>query len=365
MAMYEGYFDESGSFDEDPKVFCISGYFVSSEQARVMDDEWGRVLRDHDISYFHMVDCAHGTGIFAGIPRDKRIEIVRSLIELIKNHTVAGFSVLAREDVFEASAKHPDPYSVAVRASVATLQTFMQINRIGGDIRFVFEHGHKNRGRAYSHVAEQLTSSASALEFARKEDVRLLQAADLLAWQSTKYTKDRLGGTRPPRKDFLSLMEHHHSLAYLSIKRDRGSVGFEEWPVSRRSPTSASLTFDHSGPVTVVFQDGDKTPIIPVTNPLGYRMGVGRMANVKFEDVGKKSFYLAFDELRLHEAIIALVQAKKIYADDGNVPLIAASDVLIEDDEFLRVTLSSGSSLDFRLSKEAIQRLKAQLKIQN
>lgn len=65
--MIEGYFDESGDFDEEPKVFCISGYYLVSEAAKEMHEKWGEVLARHNIPYFHMVDCAHGNDAFAGM----------------------------------------------------------------------------------------------------------------------------------------------------------------------------------------------------------------------------------------------------------------------------------------------------------
>lgn len=55
MVLIEGYFDESGDLDSDPGVFCVSGYFIKPEAARLMDGEWGAILVDHQIPYFHML----------------------------------------------------------------------------------------------------------------------------------------------------------------------------------------------------------------------------------------------------------------------------------------------------------------------
>lgn len=110
------YFDESGDLTDPQKVFCVAGYFIQSDAAEAMDSEWDRVLNEHGLPYFHMVDCAHGNGVFAGKSKDERTEIVCKLIDLIKKYTLEGFSALAKEDEFEISDKNPDVYSSCVSA---------------------------------------------------------------------------------------------------------------------------------------------------------------------------------------------------------------------------------------------------------
>lgn len=285
--MIEGYFDESGDFDEEPKVFCISGYYLVSEAAKEMHEKWGEVLARHNIPYFHMVDCAHGTDAFAGMEKDERTEIVKEFIDLIKKYTLAGVSVIVREEDFEASDKHPDAYSSCVAHCVTALQVFLHVSRIEGDMAYFFESGHKNRGRAFKHVAETLEKLSAPLTFAPKEQVRLLQAADLLAWQSSKYVKDRISKKRPPRKDFMSLMEHPHSFAHVTLK-DGGGIGFEDWPISRRSPTSTTLSISCDGPVVFLYEDGEQAPIVAIDRAIGWRMGGGRMAYAKIQDARRQ-----------------------------------------------------------------------------
>lgn len=102
VLVMESYFDESGDLEVAPGVFCISGYFVTPHHAKLMDAAWEKVLKDHNLPYFHMVDCAHEppAGPFAGMPKEERIEIVKNLIALIKEHTAEGFSIFARSDEY-------------------------------------------------------------------------------------------------------------------------------------------------------------------------------------------------------------------------------------------------------------------------
>jgi hypothetical protein len=107
MVAFEGYFDESGDFEEEPKIFCVAGYFIDAERAKLMDERWGAVLEEHAIPYFHMVDCAHGVEAFENKGKDERIVIETKMIGLIKEYTASGFAALTKEDVFEQSEAHP------------------------------------------------------------------------------------------------------------------------------------------------------------------------------------------------------------------------------------------------------------------
>ena len=365
MVIYEGYFDESGDFEKDPKVFCVAGYFIASEEAKAMDERWGDVLREHNLPYFHMVDCAHGVGVFTGREKSERIEVETKLIHLIKTHTLSGFSVLAKGDLFEISEKHPDVYSSCVSTCVTALQSFLEINRIRGNIAYFFEAGHKNKGRAYNHVAEKIQQLSASLTFAAKEQVRLLQAADLLAWQSTKYTKDRLSKARPPRKDFMSLMEHRHTLAHFDMTDGEPAIAFEDWPLSRRSQTTAILSLKREGPIPFFIEEGEKIPIIPVQDVIGWRMGAGRLIYVAFTEAGNKEFALAFDELGIRGAVLSLMSASELYEERRTLSF-DATGISVEnlgDEVVLRFQLfDEGPTLTVRLSKNMVDQLKSELK---
>ena len=152
VVMVEGYFDESGDFDEDPKVFCIAGYFIGEQQAREMDAAWGAVLEEHDLPYFHMVDCAHGNGIFKGRKKEECIAVETKLIGLIKKHTYWGFAALTKAEHFKESEKNPDMYSASVDLCITGLYSVLELHNSHHDgIAYFFETGHDNRGKAYKH----------------------------------------------------------------------------------------------------------------------------------------------------------------------------------------------------------------------
>jgi hypothetical protein len=376
MAMVEGYFDESGDLDTDDKIFSVSGYFLSSEAAKVMDEKWRAVLVEHEIPYFHMVDCAHEPpgGVFVGKSKEERSLIVKKLIALIKGHTLEGISILARAFSYHGPLKdEPNLYSQCAAACAQAMQQFIYTHRIEGSIAYFFESGHKHKGSAYNYIAEKIKRPEDSLTFACKTQVPLLQAADLLAWQSRKYAKDyfypRVDNkepTRAARKDFQSLMEHAHTFLHLGIGGKNG-MGIELWPMYLRNPNpeTISMTMDYMGPVPFWFEEGNPTPITLIEKTLGWRMGGARSAYVTFESAGRKKFTVALDEPRLFEAIQALIGATGVYGDSNIVLTFPAENAIVNEAggaALLRIKIHQAATVAFYLRPDVLERLRDALK---
>jgi hypothetical protein len=359
----EGYFDESGDLDRDPGVFCVAGYFISTDAAKVMDGKWAAVLSEHNLPYFHMVDCAHGNGVFDGMSVEERIEVAKKLIALIKEHTAEGVSFLAKADLYDPpQVDGRDPYTYLASGCAEALQMFLKMNRIDGDIAYFFEEGHHSKKSAYRYLAQKVKRDRDSLTFAAKEKIRLLQAADLLAWQSCKYAKDYSFARwnsgeikRKPRKDFISLMEHDHVFMYMNHE---GTAGIELWPMSKRSPTSVGMTVESGGPIAYWFEAGDEIPIVPVEASLSWRMGGAQFAYLAFNGFKDKKFALSFDEPRLFEAFNMFLAATQLFEKSPLTPTIEpeALSIFEQDGErILRVKIPNGAHIGIRLSP-AIER---------
>ena len=119
-----------------------------------MDQEWAAVLDEHRIPYFHMVDCAHGAGVFKDMAVEERSEIAKKLIGLIKQYTLEGFATFATADTYALAHGDKDAYTVFAAGCVHALQMFLKTSRIDGDIAYFFESGHKSKGSAYNHIAK-------------------------------------------------------------------------------------------------------------------------------------------------------------------------------------------------------------------
>ena len=221
--MVEGYFDESGDVEIAPHVFCIAGYVLETHAAIAMDKEWRRVLRWHNLPYFHMVDCAPGNGVFQGRDVKERIKIEKRLIRLIKDFTIAGVATTLHYE-HPPSKEYGSDHAYLACADMAVTDVKLMVDYVNNarmEFACFFESGHKSRGRFYGQVADKLAKDSASVTFGNKQFIPLLQAADLLAWQVTKNVKRRLSNYEP-RKDFLSLMEHRHHFAVVHLREDGG-----------------------------------------------------------------------------------------------------------------------------------------------
>jgi len=318
--IYEGYFDESGDFADESKVFCISGYFIEANNAREMTKEWVAVLAEYGLPFFHMVECAHGDNgdsSFARLSKDQRIEVATRLIGLIKRYTIQGYSAVAHADHFKFDDKRSDVYSSCADLCVSGLLSFLDTAGIDGSTAYFFESGHSSENTAYRLVAKKLEEKNASVTFATKSAVPLLQAADILAWQSAKYVKDRMAQRRKPRADFLSLMEHKHDLVFVTYSgEEQESLTFELWPQARRSRLTSSLQlYSHATPNAYMTENEGEIPIYPAQETLGWRESNAQMVIVGYKNLlSKKDFAVAFDERALCKSALVQIEAMRTYS---------------------------------------------------
>jgi hypothetical protein len=254
------------------------------------------------------------------------------------------------------------------------VRNFLHVNRAEGSVAYFFEQGHRNRTNGYNYIARTIKRPKDSLRFASKECVRLLQAADILAWHTTKYAKDyfyaRQAGREPkraPRKDFLSLMEHPHIFCHMALDGAQG-MGLELWPMERRSPlVNTTMNIKDHGPLAYWLDenDGGGHPIIPVFKPTGWRGSPDRGAHLSFEGLGGKRFTLALDEPLLFETVSFLLAAGGALFEDSNyAPAATAESLAVQyADGFalLRVKLKGGAQLALRLPDDLVEALKQSL----
>jgi hypothetical protein len=313
-----------------------------------------------------MVDCAHGSQAFAKIEKEERSEIARKLIELIKSYTMSGFAIVTRKALFEVSEQHPDPYSSSVNMCVSALQAWIEGNRIGGGIAYFFESGHKNKGRAYRGVADVIDKSGHSITFAGKSKIRLLQAADILAWQVTKYVKDAISKSRPPRKDFLCLMEHRHTIMLADTRDNQGVFLVEEWPESRRPKSQSALLTEKDRSNWILSEGGDLQPVLIVDKASSWFEGPQNYACVTVDAIGGRQITLGFDNITLNEMIGTLFNAANMFAGVGQVVLLNATDISFDvrgDDIFLRVHAPDRIILAIKFVGQAAISMKEKFKL--
>jgi hypothetical protein len=230
MAFAEMYFDESES--TSPKILCVAGYLFKKERCESLESLWSEILLQENLPYFHMVECAHGNGIFEGFTKSRRIEIQTKLMDLLKSHMELGISItydLRYESLCPSAKMHGidivSPYSLCSYFAMMQARKWAEENKFDGQISFFFEAGNTNQSQA-NHIMNEIFSvpelrahyKYGAHSFIPKESSGALQCADILAWQWCKNVKERAFGNMKPRADLFSLLEKPHFTIHFDKK---------------------------------------------------------------------------------------------------------------------------------------------------
>lgn len=227
LVLVHGFFDESGTH-AGSKIMALAGYLFRQDKSEQMATEWAAFLADKGLPYFHMVDCAHGNAPFDKLTPSQRILVETRLIGLIKQYTVQGVAVTVDLESFRKRFGEKSfmgtSYSFAFYMITRGVARWVEETEYTGEIAYFFEAGHASQSEANElmgialrvpEIRAQMRYAGHA--FVDKAKSPQVQAADLFAWLLTKDRKGRAEG-RPRRKDYASLMQHHHNVATISDK---------------------------------------------------------------------------------------------------------------------------------------------------
>lgn len=232
LTLVEAYFDESGGSDANSPIFCVAGYLYEKDACISIDKEWKKVLEDHHLNYFRMVECAHGNKEFDKRTKEERIEVQTKLINLIKKYALQGYSVsfdLRFSHLVPSGKAHGieiiSPYSLCCYWCLMAARNWADRNNYNGKIAYFFESGHANHAEA-NKIMNSIFDVPDLRDFYRylshsfadKKLVRPLQSADILAWQRRKNVKERMAGNNKTRADLLSLLESEHFTTHFDEK---------------------------------------------------------------------------------------------------------------------------------------------------
>ena len=219
--LVEMYLDES---ERDQSILCIGGYLLRKEQAEALQPLWREALAQHNLSHFHMVDCAHGNEEYADISANDRIKLQTRLFALLKEHIECGYSYsfdLEHADLcpnaVELGRAQITPYTLCAYFCLHGARHWAKRSNFGGEIAYIFEAGHSSQGQA-SALMDQIFRVPSLREFFQyaghafipKKKAAGLQCADILVWQWGKNRSDKKQGITRNRKDLLSLLDKPH-----------------------------------------------------------------------------------------------------------------------------------------------------------
>jgi hypothetical protein len=225
LVLAESYFDETNTHSADKRL-CVGGYVFLSDAAEEQARRWLANNERWGLPYFHMVECAHNTGIYAHLTEEECDLAAREAIKIIKETASQGVcvTVLAADydELMPPLNFLGSAYDHCARAVITGVANWIGRSQFSGDMHYFFEAG----------VDTQSAASASILEMMRDADIRRearyvghtfiekarspgVQAADLLAWHAGQDCARAERGD-PMRKDFQSLNEIPHVCLHLT-----------------------------------------------------------------------------------------------------------------------------------------------------
>jgi hypothetical protein len=223
---YVTYLDES--YADDSPVFAVAGYIFTVENARLIEDEWKGVLERYGVPYFHMADVNACKGVFEPLGESGCDQMARETIALLQKYVSIGVVAIGTKKLANAPIIKDDVYTLCLIEVMRCCITWVQHFDPYAEIEFIFESGHPTCGMAWDilnkrpYIYQNNTPDPriGPIISDSKEKRSLLQAADVLAWQATKYVKGMVKGNKRPRGDFRALTELKHLFLYHHFKTD-------------------------------------------------------------------------------------------------------------------------------------------------
>jgi hypothetical protein len=228
------FFDES----ESEGYFTVGMYLFRKSKVRPFEKEWARMLKTANppLPYFRMSACNAGKRPFDKMDRDERDRVAREAIRIVCKYAVYGHFVAVRPDRFYAilgkESFVDNPYTLCLYLCLMALRRWADANDPNALFAYFFE-----AGAEYQKDAEKFISAIGVRSeyprafdwkyaghsFVLKEHSMPTQAADMLAWHSSKNLSRYDRGHKEVRGDFGALLDNvEHRLNYANDDVLRG-----------------------------------------------------------------------------------------------------------------------------------------------
>jgi hypothetical protein len=225
MAVLQAYFDESGKQSDHPLI-AVGCVFGPSRKIEKFNDDWTALLRQYDLSDFHMVRAREFFRTWGNVPKqtiEERIELIKPFADcigenlelgLIQAWDVKGFKAIP--DAFKAKIGNiRDPYYLAFVRALLELIDYLQ----DGDVlSLICDYDIETAWDCYRHYQgvrkahEEVRKKTVSISFANDKFFPALQAADMVASLTRHEARDQFYKIR---NDWLPLFNY--------MVRDRGA----------------------------------------------------------------------------------------------------------------------------------------------
>jgi hypothetical protein len=211
MAVFHGYFDDSNKSD-DPRANCVAfaGFIAPADSWKTFEPTWKSVLDRFEISHFHMADLKPCTGPFADKEKWKdtarSMDLLSALVGVIKDSNLQAFSACLWLSDFQQFAidkqTNLDPEALVIYAAfIEVLRAYARSEPIEVTIDRMAKPN-RTLGRAKDYALTDswypgIFDNRLLLPLPKEGklssvNVLPLQAADFLAWETTKAHENKI-----------------------------------------------------------------------------------------------------------------------------------------------------------------------------
>lgn len=205
VIMLQAYFDESGH-SSDSQFVCMGGCLAPVETWDQFEKDWGQVLLDYDLTWFHMTDFESYQGEFKGWSKGKHEQLLGRLMAIMDHHI--QLYVGTSENVGEYDRQpqpRDDPYFQCLLVCLDSVASYVAQLPEEEKVQVIFadhpEFGRRVR-RLYPEVREVkgMYSRLAGDSYFKAKDVYPLQAADIVAFEVRKERKRQAHGSTQPMR---------------------------------------------------------------------------------------------------------------------------------------------------------------------
>lgn len=205
------YMDESGTHGGS-RVAVVGGCVAFSKDWSLWNSQWQPILKNpgdnkKPLAYFHSREASHSRDEFYGWPKDEANEFALKLIPVMNKHRIHNVAAAIDMDAFneiitgETREKLEDPYYFAMLLCVYDIADWIR-HHVPRKTRvaYIFEQNTKFEKRAHEIFNNILRKrdgarryKMGALSFDDRINSPMLQAADIVAYETHREMRRRLG----------------------------------------------------------------------------------------------------------------------------------------------------------------------------
>jgi hypothetical protein len=230
LAAAHAYMDES--VDKDRRMFVVGGFVGRADAWSSLRFDWVDRLQPkrlpHPVKAFHMTDCENGGREFRddlGWDKQSRTALIIDLIDIICRYPIGMFGMGLPIKEYESLTPVTDEgiklgysqYHFIFQAAIAYLVGELEDNDFPRHDTVDFFFDRKSPHETWAkrlHKELQTTNKPwshriGPLTFDSKENLRLLQVADVGAYESMKYLTNAVFKEGRSRRSFNKLADNH------------------------------------------------------------------------------------------------------------------------------------------------------------